>query len=434
MKKKVLIVCKYFAPNNSIASVRPTKIGKYLSKLGNKVDVVITNSNIGVEDPTLKKDLVYFENVYNLFSTKEKIVSIKVKDKNKLSRDKIFAKIVHHKFSNKLFKILRVHFVYLFFLLQDYKVSKIFKKTIIELEKYDFVFTTYGPHSSHYIGRFIKKRNRSIKWIADFRDPVYQKSVPFLFKRYARNFVRKVCKEADLITSASTEQIKDLNLGEFMKSKTVYNGFDKDDISLINLEIEPSTSIRLCYTGTIYEAKQDYTPIFRAISELIFEGKVKLHQIEFIYAGNDFFLLQEMAKDFSLEKILINKGYVSRDKALEIQASSDLLVIGAWKNETENMSLAGKFFEYLNFDLPVLGVVSGNKGDSELKYLIDNTFLGFCYEEASSEKDFNQMKVFIREIYQRKLKLIEPKELDSKSLRSKFSYEEIAKDLLESLI
>ena len=62
--KKILIVSPFFAPENSVASVRFTKIGKYLAKMGYTVDVLCSNMMAEfIEDETLKPDLKWFHRI-----------------------------------------------------------------------------------------------------------------------------------------------------------------------------------------------------------------------------------------------------------------------------------------------------------------------------------------------------------------------------------
>jgi len=51
---KILLIIYYFAPHNNIATVRTTKIAKYLVKNGFEVDVICGQSEI--IDPILLSD------------------------------------------------------------------------------------------------------------------------------------------------------------------------------------------------------------------------------------------------------------------------------------------------------------------------------------------------------------------------------------------
>ena len=39
-KKRILIISYYFAPQNVIGAVRPTKLAKYLTRMGHEVTVI----------------------------------------------------------------------------------------------------------------------------------------------------------------------------------------------------------------------------------------------------------------------------------------------------------------------------------------------------------------------------------------------------------
>ena len=54
--KKILIICNYFAPDNTIAAVRITKIAKYLKRYGYDIVVVAENRQESIKDEILEKD------------------------------------------------------------------------------------------------------------------------------------------------------------------------------------------------------------------------------------------------------------------------------------------------------------------------------------------------------------------------------------------
>ena len=54
---RILIISYYFAPQNAIGAVRPTKLAKYLSRLGHEVTVICGPGLNERRDPTLERDL-----------------------------------------------------------------------------------------------------------------------------------------------------------------------------------------------------------------------------------------------------------------------------------------------------------------------------------------------------------------------------------------
>ena len=57
MGKRILIISYYFAPQNAIGAVRPTKLAKYLARMGHEVTVLCGPGMNGRRDPTLERDL-----------------------------------------------------------------------------------------------------------------------------------------------------------------------------------------------------------------------------------------------------------------------------------------------------------------------------------------------------------------------------------------
>ena len=70
-----------------------------------------------------------------------------------------------------------------------------------------------------------------------------------------------------------------------------------------------------------------------------------------------------------------------------MQKSAHLLIVATWNNIEGSGILPGKFLEYLMFDARILGIVSGECCNSELKQRIDETNIGYCYEEGRGESN-----------------------------------------------
>ena len=59
MGKRILIISYFFAPQNAMGAVRPTKLAKYLSRMGHEVTVLCGPGMNDRRDPTLARDLGY---------------------------------------------------------------------------------------------------------------------------------------------------------------------------------------------------------------------------------------------------------------------------------------------------------------------------------------------------------------------------------------
>ena len=62
-QKRILIISYYFAPQNVIGAVRPTKLAKYLTRMGHEVTVISGGGLDGKTDPTLERDLQELKDV-----------------------------------------------------------------------------------------------------------------------------------------------------------------------------------------------------------------------------------------------------------------------------------------------------------------------------------------------------------------------------------
>ena len=78
---------------------------------------------------------------------------------------------------------------------------------------------------------------------------------------------------------------------------------------------------------------------------------------------------------------------------------SDILLLLTWNDNHSKGILTGKFFEYLLFKKPILGIVSGNVPNSETYELINRLKVGFCYEQASGLDSERKLKDYILSLY-----------------------------------
>ena len=68
--EKVLLVCNYFAPDNTIAAIRLSKFAKYLMEYGIKVDCITEKKENYPEDKLLKDDV---HGVHTVYASNSKI-------------------------------------------------------------------------------------------------------------------------------------------------------------------------------------------------------------------------------------------------------------------------------------------------------------------------------------------------------------------------
>ena len=105
---------------------------------------------------------------------------------------------------------------------------------------------------------------------------------------------------------------------------------------------------------------------------------------------------------------VINLGFLTRKKVIEIQLECDIFLLFIWNGEERQGVLTGKLYDAMLLKKNVLAIVNGQKADSEMKERIEGCRLGFCCEEAVKE-DFNKMKQWIKSQYEEKINIGELK-------------------------
>lgn len=382
--KKVLFICKSFAPNNSVASIRPSKWAKYLSKMkGYEISVLKLQTSEGINDELLSKDLEYVKKVYN----------VPQKCRNAIGYyddgDSSFWRKINRKVGS-----LREYAAEWLNTQQNFLEARKYINKKLCYESWDIIISSSGPFITHMIASTLKKRSKETVWIADYRDPVpITLSHNSLLRRISRNRVKGVTKSADAIIGATVGCYANMEIYDVRNCYEITNGFDPED--LLGIHEEKADKFTLSYTGTIHLQKSDVSIVFKALNELIIEGRIRKDRVAIRYAGRmtDEFIRQ--AKMYNVQDIVESYGYVNRKRSLELQKGSHILLLASFNYEHQNDIITGKFYEYLMNRKPIVCTVVGNKKHSRLKQLIDKINCGMCWEEANSIKDYLRLKEYL---------------------------------------
>lgn len=403
--KKILIISEFFAPQNAIGAVRPTKFAKYLKRQGGYDITVVTKEVMtNIVDSSLQNDMILIDKIFYCKPGKfvcwvnQKIHQAKQSsfyDSNELNSMKALKKLTIKK---KMYQTIR----FLVQVLNDISYSRLAWKILQEAGKaeYDVVISTYGPFSSHLLGGKIKKRHSQTLWIADFRDQVYTDDAPKPFRGFCKRYVQRIIKKADVITAVSTGVLDSLSLMDEKRCCIITNGFDREDLPLhVSENNLISRKMRLLYTGQMYFGQRDLSLLFKALSELITEESIPADSIQIEYAGNSFDEFLRQAASFGLQDQLINHGYVSRARSLQMQKEAQVLLLASWNRMGSTGIVTGKFLEYMLMDKPIICIITGNLPNSQLKQMIANAQNGICCEEAAGMADFISLKQYLLSLY-----------------------------------
>ena len=404
--KKVLIVSYLFAPQNIIGAIRPTKIAKQLVNQGYDVTVVCVDSG-SEEDSMLKKDCEHINQIIRIKHSNHYIIissiifntvtSLGFK-RNSTKENSNMRNTIKKK---NYFKEYLLKLEYLLYLYRDIDFYKRACQSI-KFDEYEILFSSYGPIASHFLARWVKRKYKNIKWIADFRDPMLPETFPFGLRKYINNLQNSFCEKADHITTVSKGSLNQITNGKHLnKSTIITNGYDILDYETINkldkITIEKFTFI---YTGTTYHGKRgDLSPLFRAISELHNEEKINKDLVQFYYAGKDGSYVKNQAMKYNCDNIVIDFGFVPRIKSLGLQNQSHILVVTTWNEKNNQGVLSGKFLEYMMYKKPIIAIVSGDVKNSEISQIIDECRIGAYYEQIQHDIHFQNIKDYILKQY-----------------------------------
>lgn len=420
--KNILIVSPYFAPENSVASIRFTKLAKYMVLEGYNVDVLCTQmTNYFIVDKSLEKDLSTIKNVYRVNYPKLLYYSLKKKfgvEKNpsqvKKDTSKIEKKIKYSGTREQIIGMLVQLHLYMCDCILAFKYQKFVKK---KKQKYDVVITTFNPFAPHKLGRYMKKHGLCKVWIADFRDSLMSLQEKNFITYWLEKQGAKVVKDADYISAVSDgglnmleKEMHKYGINIERKKIRISNGYDPMDRQLLkNINVLHEDKLVITYCGTVYnfagKIQTDVSPLFQAVQNLIQKGLIRREFVEIHYAGATEQLFLGLAAKYHVDDIVVYHGILSRDESLKLQRQSDIITVAIWNNKESNGILTGKFFETILVQRNVLCLVKGNQGNSELGTIIKENNYGFVYEEINGDKkELLALENWLKNRYEEKIK------------------------------
>lgn len=411
---KILFVCNLFSPANHISAVRPTKLAKYLSK---KSDLKITiiaqeESKLGYRDSLLKTDInskninIIWVKCGPICNLCKQIIN-QYSKLRRLSDSQDNQSIKYRKNPSSLFKMNEMICSIIkecrgtFFYLLNRIIERDKAATTIRLFKkldMDFdIVVTFGPNYSDYVGRYIKSlRRQKIKWIADFRDPFINDFTPKVFYPFAKNYGKHIIKKANGVIAVTQGYLDSLLINKEQNSLILSNGFDVEDIKgLSRTKFKNDKKIIFSCVGALYKGKRKIDPLLRCLKELEFEGKINLENVMIYYAGNSEKEILLSIRMYNFQPYFYSYGSLTRKESLELQLSSDFLVLPSWNDFHGQDIMPGKLLEFMMIERPVISIISGLESNSLVNRIISELNLGFSYEEASEPKAYYDLKNYI---------------------------------------
>lgn len=394
---KILIVSRYFAPDNTVGAIRWTKFAKYLTRLGHDVTVYAMEPKMKIKDPILERDAKeilrvytirhgrFYRTVHDFFAAKDPTAGTGKLDLKQALRGEAVDRDPSPGRPSAVLKIMEKALMFSYHVMniwsEDDFVRMYRRYTKADSLTYDVVIGTWSTNASLRVARDMKKRGRAKRFVADFRDKCVSSWPELTGNRDTARLLKKTYRDADLVTVTIEEQAMENNVPASIPHMLLENGFDPEDLDGIGAEQRPSGEIRLAYLGQIYPGVQDFSPLFRALRAISDSDPDLVSRVRLEYAGQSFPVLYGQAADFGMERVLRNHGFVSRAEALRLEKNADLLLLTVWDNRKSEV-LPAKLLEYMMMDRPVLAMITGDRRDRLVKRIMDTTCLGYTCEEA----------------------------------------------------
>lgn len=383
-KLKILIISEYITPVQSIASIRWTKIGKYLALAGHEVSV-LTNEKLfdrdrgagrlARYDETIAGDIDFFSEVYTFcLPWKLKALYWAWNERNsfKSKNGKEASARAQPNWKTATLK-------------NSLMASAALAQYPDLASDFDVLISTYDPLWPHIVAAEYKKRSPDVFWVCDFRDQVYGSN--YYVDQNAKDWASKVSIDADLITYISHTGKRDLNLPSGRDFCELTNGFDPATVTEPSSSYGPNGKFTVVYTGTLLDSrKRDLGAVAEALASLVDSGKIPSEDIDLLYAGMDEGIFRTAVK--SVDKGFSRSlGLLSRAEAISLQANADVLLLLSWNTEEQQGVLTGKLYEYLASGRPICAWVQGDVPDSRVKKILNETGAGEAFEEAAGRQE-----------------------------------------------
>ena len=348
--KKVLIISYYWPPSGGSGVQRWLKFAKYLPKFNWK-PIIYTPENpyFDLMDNSLIAEIpneveVIKTKIWEPYYLKDKIFG---KSKNSQTSGLINNTFT---FKNYFFNWIRGNFF-----VPDPKIFWV-KKSVKFLLKYinknniEYIVSTGPPHSMHLIALALKKKNKNLKWIADFRDPWSKLDLldNFHLSYFAKNknklLEKNVLSKANLILTVSEKWKDDFKKLGANNVKVITNGYDDSDFTNYTSKI-PKEKFVIGHYGLINHLRNPKN-FWKALDEICLENKDFSKKLEIHLSGNiDKNIINEISNYSAINSKVKILGYLSHKEVIDAYTNTSLLLVLLFNSKSGLGNHPAKLFE-----------------------------------------------------------------------------------------
>lgn len=237
------------------------------------------------------------------------------------------------------------------------KPSVRFLAQFIEKNNIQTIITTSPPHSIHLIGYHLKHKFPNLKWITDFRDPWttigYHKDLRLTkWADKKHKFLEKeILQSSDLVITTSFKTKDEFSQLTSKPIHVITNGYDVQNQE----KAKVSDRFLVSHIGSLLSDRNPKI-LWKVFADLIHENPEFAKDFQLCFAGKISNDIEEEIASLGLNNYVVNKGYITHNEAIELQQTSQiLLLIEINSKETEGI-IPGKLFEYMISERPILAI------------------------------------------------------------------------------
>jgi glycosyltransferase involved in cell wall biosynthesis len=379
--KRLLIVSYYFPPVNVVASLRASKMAKYLPEYGWESWVLTV-----VPPPALPHSMPEEPISGRIIRTKYLRPRIRTAPPTTLQ-------VSASSTSQRLGPIERLYSKVEKAL--DLNTSRMPDRTLgwypyavragsnlLAQADFDAIYSTSGPPTCHLVARRLQ-RVFNLPWIADYRDLWslnHRLARGPLFQRAEEHLERWVVKAAAHLVTVTDPWRDKLATLTGQPVTTIPHGFDEEDFeNLPSQGPHAQEPLTLLYVGTLYPYHQDPSPLLGAIAGLDRLSLIQPGDLVVRFVGSDPDYPASLAREHQVLEYVEFTDFVPFRVSLRMQSQASALILIKWGDEQESGHCPAKLYDYLGVGRPIL--VLGDKPDV-VDSIVEDCSAGVCVGSA----------------------------------------------------
>lgn len=352
---RILIVSYRFPPYNTIGAVRVGKIAKYLHAMEHEIMVVSAKDQ--PVQPALELEIPSEKVIYTDWININSLPELFLGGRYRVAAEGFSPKGSNHNLLRCLGNIYKMFLNFPDGQIGWYPYGVRATKRLLKTWRPDLIYASAMPYTSLLIACKISSEYR-LPWVAEFRD-LWTENHYYAYSNFRKHFEQKL--EKKVMGTAKGAVTVSEPLAEILRKRyaipveVILNGFDPEDYNDCQLPASNNdeNKLKIVYTGTIYEGKQDPSPLFAALKSM---GIDAAENISVEFYGRYLRIVTDIAKRYGVEKLIKVHPNIPYKDALTQQRNADVLLLLLWDDFKEKGVYTGKLFEYLGARRPILAI------------------------------------------------------------------------------